>query len=184
MEECHHEAMGRVADGPGPRGVQKASGGSVTARSRAGSSASGVTDEVGVGTLDADRVRAQQLLAVLGRLGASVHEALVGRVDPGIVANVDVLVLATLDVKGTLRPSNIRELTGLSSSGVTKLLDRLEQQNLVTRDFGTIRGDKRGSHVMLTPEGRLVAGQLADGLASQMDNVRKAITELQRLVEG
>jgi DNA-binding MarR family transcriptional regulator len=176
--------MGRVADGAGPRGVQKASGGSVNARSRAGSRAAGVTDEVGVGTLDADRVRAQRLLAVLGRLGASVHEALAERVDPGIVKNLDILVLVTLDVEGRLRPSDIRKLTGLSSSGVTKLLDRLEQLGLVTRDFGTVRGDKRGSHVTLTPEGRVVAGQLADGLASQMDSVRTAVTELQRLVEG
>ena len=167
-----------MADGPGPRGVQKASGGSVNARSRAGSRA------VGVGTLDADRVRAQRLLAILGRLGASVHEALAGRVDPGIVKNLDILVLVTLDVEGRLRPSNIRKLTGLSSSGVTKLLDRLEQLGLVARDFGTVRGDKRGSHVTLTPEGRVVAGQLADGLTSQMDSVRGAVLELQRLVEG
>jgi DNA-binding MarR family transcriptional regulator len=184
MEECDHEEMARVADGPGPRGAKKASGGSVNARSHAGSRATGVTDEVGAGALDADRVRAQRLLAILGRLGASITATLEERVGPGVVKNLDVLVLVTLDVEGRLRPSRIRELTGLSSSGVTKLLDRLEQQGLVIRDFGTVRGDKRGSHVMLTPDGRVFAGQLAAGLASQMDSVRKAVTELQRLVEG
>jgi len=123
-------------------------------------------------------------LATLGRLGASITETLAERVDPGILKNLDVLVLVTLDVEGRLRPSNIQRLTGLSSSGVTKLLDRLEQQGLVTRDFGTVRGDKRGSHVMLTPAGRGVADQLADGVASQMDSVRKAVNELRSLVEG
>lgn len=126
---------------------------------------------------------AQRLLAVLGRLGASVHEALVTRVGPGIVGNVDVLVLATLDVEGKLRPTQIRDLTGMSSSGVTKLLDRLERQGLVTREFGTVRGDKRGSRVILTPEGRVVADQMADVLVSRMDVVREAIAELRSLVE-
>jgi DNA-binding MarR family transcriptional regulator len=173
-----------VADGSGARGVQKASGGSLNAPSRAGSGATGVTDEVGAGTLDADRVRAQRLLAVLTRLGFSITEALAEQVDRSILNNLDVLVLVTLDVDGRLRPSNIRQITGLSSSGVTKLLDRLEQEGLVTRDFGTVRGDKRGSHITLTPEGRAVSGQIADGVASQMDSFRAAVTELQRLVEG
>jgi DNA-binding MarR family transcriptional regulator len=156
----------------------------VNARSRAGSRATGVTDEVGAGTLDTDQVRAQRLLAVLTRLGFSITEALAEQVDRSILNNLDVLVLVTLDVDGRLRPSNIRQITGLSSSGVTKLLDRLEQEGLVTRDFGTVRGDKRGSHITLTPEGRAVSGQIADGVVSQMDSFRAAVTELQRLVEG
>ena len=176
--------MGRVAEGSGSRGVQTASGGSVTARSGAGPRATGVTDDVAVGTLDAHRVQAQRLLAVMARLGFSITEALAEEVDRSILNNLDVLVLVTLDVDGRLRPSEIQSLTGLSSSGVTKLLDRLEQQGLVTRDFGTVRGDKRGSQITLTPEGRAVSGQIADGVVSQMDSFRKAVTELQRLVEG
>lgn len=164
--------------------MQKASGGSVNERSRSGSRATGVTDGVGVGTLDTDRVLAQRLLAVLTRLGFSITEALAEQVDRSILNNLDVLVLVTLDVDGRLRPSDIQRLTGLSSSGVTKLLDRLEQQGLVNRDFGTVRGDKRGSHITLTPEGRAVSGQIADGVVSQMDGFRAAVTELQRLVEG
>jgi len=173
-----------VADGSGPRGIQKASGGSVTARSGGGPRATGVTDDVAVGTLDAHRVQAQRLLAVLTRLGFSITEALAEEVDRSILNNLDVLVLVTLDVEGRLRPSEIQSLTGLSSSGVTKLLDRLEQEGLVTRDFGTVRGDKRGSHITLTPEGRAVSGQIADGVVSQMDSFRAAVTELQRLVDG
>ena len=156
----------------------------MNARSRAESRATGVTDEVGAGTLETDQVRAQRLLAVLTRLGFSITEALAEQVDRSILNNLDVLVLVTLDVDGRLRPSDIRRITGLSSSGVTKLLDRLEQEGLVTRDFGTVRGDKRGSHITLTPEGRAVSGQIADGVVSQMDSFRKAVTELQRLVEG
>jgi DNA-binding MarR family transcriptional regulator len=156
----------------------------VNARSRAESRATGVTDEVGAGTLETDQVRAQRLLAVLTRLGFSITEALAEQVDRSILNNLDVLVLVTLDVDGRLRPSDIRRITGLSSSGVTKLLDRLEQEGLVTRDFGTVRGDKRGSHITLTPEGRAVSRQIADGVVSQMDSFRAAVTELQRLVEG
>jgi DNA-binding MarR family transcriptional regulator len=181
---CHAREMGDKADTSGSRQTGTSRSGRATAPSDGAVRAAPVIEAAGTGTLEVDRVLAQRLLATLGRLGASVHEALVARVDSSIVKNVDILVLATLDVEGTLRPTKIRELTGLSSSGVTKLLDRLEQQGLVTRDFGSVRGDKRGSHVMLTTEGRAVAGQLADGLVSQMDQVRKAVTELQRLVKG
>lgn len=134
-------------------------------------------------TPGADRIVAQRLLAILAGLGASVHAALVAKVDPSIVENVDVLVLATLDVEGSLRPAQIRDLTGLSSSGVTKLLDRLEQHGLVARRYGDVPGDRRGSQVVLTADGRDVAGRLAEGLASRMDIVHEAIAELRSLAE-
>lgn len=135
------------------------------------------------GSSAADRLLAQQLLAILGRLGATIHAALVARVDPAIVENVDVLVLATLDVEGSLRPTRIRQLTGMSSSGVTTLLDRLERHGLVVREIGAVPGDRRGTRVVLTPEGRRVAAALADGLVSRMGAVRAALAEL-RSVTG
>jgi DNA-binding MarR family transcriptional regulator len=133
---------------------------------------------------EADRVAAQRLLATLGRLGSAIDQALRSRVDPEIVENHDVLVIATLDIQGPLRPSQVREITGMSSSGVTKLLDRLERLDLITREFGAVPGDRRGATVSLTPTGRDVAGRLAEGLRSQMDVVRWALRELGSITDG
>jgi DNA-binding MarR family transcriptional regulator len=131
---------------------------------------------------DAERLRAQRLLAVLGRLGASVREALVARVDPSVVGNVDVLVLVTLDIEGALRPTEVAALTGMSSSGVTKLLDRLEGRGHIERQLGAVPGDRRATRVVLTTEGRRVARELAAGLDSRMDLVRESIAELRSIV--
>jgi DNA-binding MarR family transcriptional regulator len=131
-----------------------------------------------------DRLMVQQVLALLARFGAQVHETFISRVDPAIVANPEILVITTLDVEGELRPSEIVELTGISSSGVTKLIDRLEGHGIVVRQVGTVPGDRRVTRVVLTPEGQRAARQLAAGLASQMELVRALIAELQEVTEG
>lgn len=127
-----------------------------------------------------DRIVLQRVLALLARLGAHVHGAFISRVDPELVGNAEVLVIATLDVQGESRPSEIAELTGISPSGVTKLIDRLENHGLVER--GSVPGDRRGTRIVLTAQGDEVAGQLAAGLASQVDLVREVIAELQDAV--
>lgn len=131
-----------------------------------------------------DRLMVQQVLALLARFGAQVHETFISRVDPAIVENPEILVITTLDVEGELRPSEIVELTGISSSGVTKLIDRLEGHGIVARQVGTVPGDRRVTRVVLTPEGQRAARQLAAGLASQMELVRALIAELQEVTEG
>jgi DNA-binding MarR family transcriptional regulator len=131
-----------------------------------------------------DRLMVQQVLALLARFGAQVHETFISRVDPAIVANPEILVITTLDVEGELRPSEIVELTGVSSSGATKLIDRLEGHGIVVRQVGTVPEDRRATRVVLTPEGQRAARQLAAGLASQMELVRALIAELQEVTDG
>lgn len=129
-----------------------------------------------------DRLAVQRVLALLARLGAHIHEAFISRVDPAIVENPEVLVLATLDVEGRLRPRRIAELTGISPSGVTKLIDRLEGHGLVVRQVGSVPGDRRGTRIVLTPHGQHVVAELAAALMAQMDLVREVVSELQETV--
>jgi DNA-binding MarR family transcriptional regulator len=131
----------------------------------------------------ADRRRAQRLLLIFGRLGAAVSEALHARVDPAFTTNVEVMVLTSIDLLGPQRPADIIELTGLSSGGVTKVLDRLEANGLMVREYGRVAGDRRGTRLVLTPEGERVAGLLAAGLEDRMDAIRRAVDEL-RSVAG
>jgi DNA-binding MarR family transcriptional regulator len=125
-----------------------------------------------------DRQRAQRLLLIVSRLGATLSAALHSRVDPAFASNVEVLVITSLDLLGSQRPSDILALTGMTSGGVTRVLDRLEEHGLMVREFGHVAGDRRGTRLLLTPEGRRIAAELAAGLASRMDAVREAIEHL------
>jgi DNA-binding MarR family transcriptional regulator len=122
--------------------------------------------------------RAQRLLLILSRLGAAVSAALHSRVDAAFASNGEVLVITSLDLLGPQRRSDILALTGMTSGGVTRVLDRLEEHGLMVREFGHVEGDRRGTRLLLTPEGRRIAAELATGLASRLDAVRDAIEEL------
>jgi DNA-binding MarR family transcriptional regulator len=130
-----------------------------------------------------DRRRAQQLLLIMGRLGAAVSEGLRARVDPRFTRNVEVMVITSIDLLGPQRPSDVIELTGMSSGGVTKVLDRLESNGLIVREFGKVKGDRRGTRLVLTGEGQKVAAELAAGLEDRMDALRRAVEELREVVE-
>ncbi len=131
---------------------------------------------------EAERQRAQRLLIAFARLGAAVTVALHARVDTGFLSNVQVIVLTSLDLSGPQRPAGIIALPGMTSGGVTKVLDRLEEQGLIARRYGEVEGDRRGTELMLTPKGEQVAAGLAAAIASQADAVRDAIDELRSAV--
>lgn len=54
---------------------------------------------------------------------------------------------------GRMRMGDLAEATGLSRSGLTRLADRLEQSELLTRD--RCCDDARGAYAILTESGRL-----------------------------
>ncbi len=139
-------------------------------------------DRSGDGLGEAERQRAQRLLIAFARLGAAVTAALQARVGTGAVSNVQILVLTSLDLSGPQRPADIIALTGMTSGGVTKVLDRLEEQGLIARRYGGIEGDRRGTQLMLTPKGEQMATGLAAGIASQMDAVRDVVAELRSVI--
>jgi DNA-binding MarR family transcriptional regulator len=125
-----------------------------------------------------DRQRAQRILLIFARAGAAVSEALHSRLGPEYGSNVEVLVITSLDLLGPQRPADVVALTGMTSGGVTRVLDRLEEQGLMVREFGRVEGDRRGTRLVLTPKGHGVATELAAGLTSRMDVIREAIAEL------
>ncbi len=74
-----------------------------------------------------DRRQAQEALLLLGQLGQSISEAMTKRIDSELADNPEVIVVTHLDLRGPSRPAEIIAVTGMTSGGVTKLLDRLEQ---------------------------------------------------------
>ena len=142
------------------------------------------TDAAGSGGLDDERPaamaprQAQEALLVLGYLGRLLTEAMNARVELELAGNAEAIVVTYLDVHGPSRPVDIVTFTGMTSGGVTKLLDRLEGGGFITREFGTFPGDRRATVLALTPEGTRLAGVYADALLAVSEDVRAATARL------
>ena len=85
---------------------------------------------------------------------------------------------ASGDAEGPLRPSTIQDATSLSSGGVTKLVERLEQRGLVQRKTGAVDGDRRGVLVELTRRGRNAVRSMADAMADALREAQPDVDEL------
>ncbi|MBI2710554.1 MAG: winged helix-turn-helix transcriptional regulator [Actinobacteria bacterium] len=86
------------------------------------------------------------------------HAGLIRAVSPSISANgllvpeFEVLVRLSRTPRGRLRMSDLAAQVGLSSSGLTRLVDRLERERLVARE--PCPSDRRGAYTVITASGR------------------------------
>jgi DNA-binding MarR family transcriptional regulator len=123
-----------VVPAPGPTGPEESPGDEPSVRQRSRANIDIMLRVVRVG-LHATRATRERL------------------VESEFAQNVSELALYGLLVHGSLRPSEIATMTGLSSGGVSGLLERLEGLGIVSRDFGMVPGDRRGVVVRLTDKG-------------------------------
>jgi DNA-binding MarR family transcriptional regulator len=122
------------------------------------------------------------LVVLLAQYGQSVAQAM-AKVAPAtdLVSDGPVTVLCALDLDGPTRPGQLQGLTGLSSGGVSKLLDRLSEAKLVRRTYGAVPGDNRGVLVTITPSGRRVVRAVAAELGRHMPETRILLKEVMAL---
>ncbi|MGA7690038.1 MAG: MarR family transcriptional regulator [Jiangellales bacterium] len=126
-----------------------------------------------------ERTDAQRAVLALARLNLALSTAAVRAAkDPDVAGSQPVLVLFALDMDGPMRPTGIQELTGLSSGGVTKLVERLEEKGLVARKTGAVSDDRRGVLVELTRRGRNTVRSMADSMAGALPDIRPVATDL------
>jgi DNA-binding MarR family transcriptional regulator len=102
--------------------------------------------------------------------------------DPELTAPASVAVLCTLDLDGPRRPGTLQEITGLSSGGVSKLLDRMEAAGVVKRSSGAVPGDNRGVLVSITRRGRTLTGRFAGAIARELPAPRQIAKEFATVV--
>lgn len=124
------------------------------------------------------------MLVLLGRLGNAMGDAITEAVGADLSANGPVIALFALDESGSLRPGQLQDLTGLSSGGVSKLLDRLQEMGLVTREYGVLEDDRRGSVVKLTAKGRRTSRKMAAAIVSIQEDLGVMLKELQGEIGG
>jgi DNA-binding MarR family transcriptional regulator len=126
----------------------------------------------------------ERLLLMLSGYGRVVSTALAEAApDPELVGDASLVVLCTLDLDGPRRPGVLQDLTGLSSGGVSKLLDRMEAAGVVKRSYGAVPGDNRGVLVTITRRGRAVVGRLCGAIAARLPEARTLVKEMSALLE-
>jgi len=129
------------------------------------------------------RQEIERVVVQLTRLGQMLSDAAADAIgDREVASGLHTSLLFALDVEGPLRPTVIQELTGLSSGGVTKLIERLEERGLVVRRTGAIEGDRRGVSVEITRKGRNTVRSMADAMAARTQEVGPLARELDDIV--
>ncbi len=75
-------------------------------------------------------------------------------------------VLVALDLFGSLRPSELSALLGLSSARVTKIVARLERSGAVRREADAVPADRRAVVISITAEGRAALRRVNEVLSN------------------
>ncbi len=126
-----------------------------------------------------------RLLLLLAEFGQTIGRGMVAAGgEPDLVGNAPIIVLSAIDLDGPQRPNALQRRTGLSSGGLSKLLDRMEQLGVVRRERGAVSGDRRGVLVVLTDRGRDHLRMLTDSLAERLPETRAFLAEIARAVEA
>lgn len=86
-----------------------------------------------------------------------------------LTSNVSISTLMVLHRDGPQRPTQIAELTGLTSGGATKLITRLETAGLVAREAGSVPADGRAIVVSLTEFGSDKADEVVAVVTPHID---------------
>jgi MarR family transcriptional regulator, 2-MHQ and catechol-resistance regulon repressor len=124
-----------------------------------------ITDEVTAteqGIFDDPRLTAMGLFA-------ETYTGIQDKIMPTIAAaglsmtDFDVLLRLARSAGGRLRMTDLATQTALSTSGITRVVDRLDKRGLATRE--SCPSDRRGSFAVLTGAGReLLAGVVGEHL--------------------
>jgi DNA-binding MarR family transcriptional regulator len=96
-------------------------------------------------------------------------------------ARYEVLMLLSFSRAGSLPMTKVGERLMVHPTGITKLVDKLEQQGLVRREPNP--DDRRGTLSSITPEGRAVAAEASRAVAGVRFGADLPDGDLEQLVE-
>lgn len=123
-----------------------------------------------------------ELLLKLAEFGQVVSAALAEVAGESMVSNTHIFVLCRLELHGPQRPTDIMETTGLTSGGVTKLIDRLQAAGWVERLDEGVPDDGRGVVVGMTDAGREQLRAMVRVLSDRLGETEVLVKEVNRLL--
>jgi DNA-binding MarR family transcriptional regulator len=127
---------------------------------------------------------AWRLLIAAIQLGEAMGEGVARRAhDTSLAYNAPIGVISELALRGPRRPSQLATFTGLTSGGVTKMLDRLEEDGFITRTAGEVARDRRAVVVRLTEKGEQLAALVAEVLLDQVSLIRALSAEMTEMLD-
>jgi DNA-binding MarR family transcriptional regulator len=123
-----------------------------------------------------DRRALAEVFRLLNSLTAGLSDAIDAVAGAGFAANADVLVLMILH-DGPARPRDLLEPSGLTSAGLSALLDRLERAGLAERTADAVE-DRRGVVVTATS----VGNDAAEAILATVETTYRALLPVRRLM--
>ena len=116
-------------------------------------------------------------LMVAGRMGAAGAPYVSQLVDEVGLANASSrTALAALLADGPLRPGELADVLGLTSGGLTYLVNQLEADGFVERSYGLLAEDRRAVVIALTERGAEIAGTIASVLDAHSASICDALS--------
>ncbi len=121
----------------------------------------------------------QRLVLLMVRFDRALRSAAAGSdARDDVAAVLPLSVLCLLDLDGPARPSALCEVTGLTRSGVTKLVDRMVSAGVVRRSRGRVDGDGRAVLVSITGRGRGLVSRVTAALSGELPDLDILVKEL------
>ncbi len=121
-----------------------------------------------LGQMDDERIR---LMGLIVRTHRRLSDVLGRELEQSVgipLVYFDVLIHVAAGPEGRLTMSRLSADIALTSGGVTRLVDRMVEAGLVSRE--NCPSDRRSIHVVLTPEGRRV---LERAIAAHVDGIER-----------
>jgi DNA-binding MarR family transcriptional regulator len=130
------------------------------------------------------RAAAWQMLIAAVQFGEALGEGVARRAkDTSLAYNAPIAVITELALRGPRRPSQLATFTGLTSGGVTKMLDRLEADGFIVRSEGEIKRDRRAVVIRLSEKGEQLAHLIGDVVLDHVSLLRAFSAELTGLLD-
>lgn len=128
---------------------------------------------------NASMTHVEDALLAMAQAGNSIHDCALGVLgSEDLVSNVSIATLMLLHRDGPQRPTQIAELTGLTSGGATKLITRLETAGLVAREPGVVPTDGRAVVVSVTSFGIEKADEFMAAVTGEINTLIDALVAI------
>jgi DNA-binding MarR family transcriptional regulator len=126
----------------------------------------------------------REIVLLVNDLGIEVTRAIEDAGLGALSSNVAITVLARLAIDGPIRPRTLLRATKLTRGGLSNLLDRLEADQLITRRYGTVPGDRRGALISATDAGKDAADTITLVMTRTLEQMASTIDELVDLLDA